>query len=272
MRLPRELYTPSTRPYSAPEEPDYPFHDRAVRVTQCGRICIGKRKINLSTVFAGRCPLALSVTQTTTVLGTGTEEILTRATLRNMQRVHWMDPVDPESAIRGLVFSHMTIGTTPVVGHGGYCLGHRAQFVMDNAGQIAVSAMVNANDINPSILAAAVYGVTAEALKAAREAEPVEDDSAVAQMTELQQLEGVYRWPGDPSGFYIIPKANGEIEQMDLFSDDPAESTRSYRQIDGDLFRRLREDGDLDEDLLFERNNSGEIVSILSEGYRFSRY
>jgi putative transposase len=25
-----------------------------VRVTRCGRICIGKRKINLSTVFAGQ--------------------------------------------------------------------------------------------------------------------------------------------------------------------------------------------------------------------------
>ena len=38
--------------YRPPEEPEYPYHDRAVRVTQCGRICIGKRKINLSTVFA----------------------------------------------------------------------------------------------------------------------------------------------------------------------------------------------------------------------------
>jgi putative transposase len=54
MRFPGELYTPSTRPYSAPEEPDYPFHDRAIRVTRCGRICLGKRKINLSTVFAGQ--------------------------------------------------------------------------------------------------------------------------------------------------------------------------------------------------------------------------
>lgn len=36
------------------EEPDYPFHARIVRVTRCGRICIGKRKINLNTVFAGQ--------------------------------------------------------------------------------------------------------------------------------------------------------------------------------------------------------------------------
>src|SRR5829696_1693972 len=34
--------------------PEYPFHDRTVRVTHCGRICIGRRKINLSVVFAGQ--------------------------------------------------------------------------------------------------------------------------------------------------------------------------------------------------------------------------
>ena len=53
-RYPAELYTPSPRAYRAPAPPEYPFHDRTVRVTQCGRICIGKRKINLSIVFAGQ--------------------------------------------------------------------------------------------------------------------------------------------------------------------------------------------------------------------------
>jgi len=51
---PAEVYTPSSRVYEPPAEPDYPFHDRTVRVTRCGRICVGKRKINLSTVFAGQ--------------------------------------------------------------------------------------------------------------------------------------------------------------------------------------------------------------------------
>ena len=51
---PGEIYTPSARVYRPPEEPNYPFHDRTVRVTRCGRICIAKRKINLSTVFAGQ--------------------------------------------------------------------------------------------------------------------------------------------------------------------------------------------------------------------------
>ncbi len=51
---PGDFYTPSARVYEPPAEPEYPFHDRTVRVTRCGRICIGKRKINLSQVFAGQ--------------------------------------------------------------------------------------------------------------------------------------------------------------------------------------------------------------------------
>ncbi|NIN35674.1 MAG: IS481 family transposase, partial [Gammaproteobacteria bacterium] len=54
MKYPGEVYTPSTRVYRPLDEPEYPFHDRSVRVTQCGRICIGRRKINFSIVFAGQ--------------------------------------------------------------------------------------------------------------------------------------------------------------------------------------------------------------------------
>jgi putative transposase len=53
-RYPGEVYTPSPRAYRPLEEPEYPFHDRTVRVTRCGRICIGHRIVNLSTVFAGQ--------------------------------------------------------------------------------------------------------------------------------------------------------------------------------------------------------------------------
>jgi putative transposase len=54
MNYPAELYSTSPRPYRRLTEPEYPFHDRTVTVTHCGRICIGKRKINLSHVFAGQ--------------------------------------------------------------------------------------------------------------------------------------------------------------------------------------------------------------------------
>jgi len=53
-KYPGEVYTPSAREFLPPQVPDYPFHDRTIRVTQCGRLCIGRRKINLSNVFGGQ--------------------------------------------------------------------------------------------------------------------------------------------------------------------------------------------------------------------------
>jgi putative transposase len=54
MRCPAELYIPSPRPYTGLPELSYPFHDMTITVTQCGRLCFGRRKINLSGVFAGQ--------------------------------------------------------------------------------------------------------------------------------------------------------------------------------------------------------------------------
>jgi putative transposase len=54
MRCPAEIYTRSPRPYRGLPELDYPFHDKIVTVTTCGRICFNQQKVNLSTVFAGQ--------------------------------------------------------------------------------------------------------------------------------------------------------------------------------------------------------------------------
>ena len=51
---PGSMYTPSAREYRPPDEPEYPYHDKTVQVTHCGRICIHNRKINLSSVLAGQ--------------------------------------------------------------------------------------------------------------------------------------------------------------------------------------------------------------------------
>jgi putative transposase len=54
MRYPGELYSASPRLYHGLDDLEYPFHDRTITVTRCGRICLGARKINLSQVFAGQ--------------------------------------------------------------------------------------------------------------------------------------------------------------------------------------------------------------------------
>ena len=54
MRCPAELYTASARPYAGLPELTYPFHDRDVVITACGRLCLHRKRINISTVLAGQ--------------------------------------------------------------------------------------------------------------------------------------------------------------------------------------------------------------------------
>jgi putative transposase len=54
MQCPADVYRPSPRPYTGLSDIDYPLHDKTIVVTQCGRICLGSIKINLSQVFAGQ--------------------------------------------------------------------------------------------------------------------------------------------------------------------------------------------------------------------------
>jgi transposase InsO family protein len=54
MKCPAQLYTPSSKPYQGIPEPHYPFHDKTVVVTSCGRLCLYRKKINLSTSLAGQ--------------------------------------------------------------------------------------------------------------------------------------------------------------------------------------------------------------------------
>jgi len=54
MKTPAELYSASSRPYRGLPELTYPLHDRDVMVTACGRLCMHRKKINISTVLAGQ--------------------------------------------------------------------------------------------------------------------------------------------------------------------------------------------------------------------------
>lgn len=58
---PAELYTPSLKEYKGIPDVNYPFADRVIKITQCGRLCMGKRKINVSRSLAGQ---HVGVTQT----------------------------------------------------------------------------------------------------------------------------------------------------------------------------------------------------------------
>ena len=54
MKTPGEIYNASPRAYQGLPEVQYPFHDRDILVTACGRLCMHRKKINISTVLAGQ--------------------------------------------------------------------------------------------------------------------------------------------------------------------------------------------------------------------------
>lgn len=54
MQRPADLYRPSSKPYLGLPDLEYPLHDRESLVTACGRICMHRKKINISTVLAGQ--------------------------------------------------------------------------------------------------------------------------------------------------------------------------------------------------------------------------
>lgn len=52
-KYPSEIYVPSSREFVKPEPLFYPFHDKTITVSQCGRICDRGLKVSLSRAFAG---------------------------------------------------------------------------------------------------------------------------------------------------------------------------------------------------------------------------
>src|SRR5690606_18138488 len=81
------------------------------------------------------------------LLHNGKEEILKPATLKEMQRVHWVDP--DFNTFWGLGFSVQNSNGEKVVGHGGSCPGYRTAISLLPAEELSVILMMNAMD-NPA--------------------------------------------------------------------------------------------------------------------------
>ena len=54
MKTPAQIYSPSRRAYTGLPDVSYPLHDREVVITACGRICMHRKRVNISTVLAGQ--------------------------------------------------------------------------------------------------------------------------------------------------------------------------------------------------------------------------
>jgi len=196
------------------------------------------------------------------LLDTGGEELLDANTLREMHRVHWVDP--DFDAMWGLGFSVSQRDGERTVGHGGSCPGFRSTMQLIPDDKIAGIVLINAQGTNPSQVWAPMAGTLGAALKA------IEDSpgrSAEPNPSFLAEYGGLYEsdW-----GETFVLSWDGSLAAVGLPTGDPVEAMNELRHVSGDTFRRLRDDGELGEEYIFHRGSDGEVERMSVHG-NFSR-
>jgi CubicO group peptidase (beta-lactamase class C family) len=184
-------------------------------------------------------------------------EILRSSTLKYMQQVHWTDPDWETTWGLGFMIRKGPNGNT-WVGHGGSCPGYRSTLELDLKNRRAFSVMINASGTNPSKYVRGINGIM-DQVKASAE------DNSAAKVKDLQEYVGYYNqlpWWGEA----YISTWNGTLVMLDLPSDAPGESMTFFKHTEGDTFRRVRDNGELGESLVFERDAEGNIVQYLRHG------
>lgn len=195
------------------------------------------------------------------LLENGGEEVLRASTLREMQRVHWVDP-DWETTW-GLGFAVQKVDDDTLVSHGGSCPGYTTAFTMMPKHQLAVIVLTNANGTAPYQAVQTIYKTLGPALKKATDAKPTD-------APDLSDYEGLYHNHPWVSEVAIVQRGD-RLVVADLPSgnlDDVLELERD----DGDVFHRIREDADdPGETWTFSRNPDGTVSGVALHGVRMSK-
>ena len=107
-------------------------------------------------------------------------QVLRGSTLREMHRVHWMEPSWRRGW--GLGFHTWRLGERVLVGHGGSLPGFRTHTYISPADKIAVLVMTNADDGDPQFYGDQAFQLVAPAIaKAAASPKPAKADPAWAR-------------------------------------------------------------------------------------------
>jgi CubicO group peptidase (beta-lactamase class C family) len=186
------------------------------------------------------------------LLGEGGDEVLRAATLREMQRVHWVDP-DWETTW-GLGFVVVRAGDSTMVGHGGGCPGYISQVMLQPSAKLAVIVLTNAIGAEVRLFVEQAFKLVGPAVAAAL-AEP---DGAPKRDPELDRYVGVYdtEW-----GQHAVVRWGEGLAAVALNGRDPAAGIEKLRKVGEHTFRWIRDDdGSLGETVVFEVDADGRVL------------
>lgn len=195
------------------------------------------------------------------LLGKGGTEILNANTLREMQRVHWVDP-DFETTW-GLGFAVWRSDNKTFVGHGGSCPGFRTQLLIKPDEKIATIFMANALGVNSSMWAQRAYEIMAPAIRAAAKSAgptPVAATGSapapvVTYDASLDRYVGTYG--GSFGGELAVVRWEDGLSILSLPTMDPVRSLTKLKKTGEHTFRRVRRDEALGEEIAFEMGADG---------------
>jgi CubicO group peptidase (beta-lactamase class C family) len=191
------------------------------------------------------------------LLEKGGEDVLRASTLREMQRVHWMTPDKPDETW-GLGFSSFMHNGKSFVGHSGYCPGYRSVLMMRPQDKLAVILLTNADDANTGRLVRELYDLVgpdiAKAAKATKAPEP--------RKANFAAFEGVYGSDRTASDLHVA-QVGEELVSVGLYSEtNAAKNAVRWRHQGGNVFRRIREDDSLGDELRFDMDASGRAARL----------
>jgi len=184
------------------------------------------------------------------LMDTTLTEVIKPSTLKNMHRVHWTDPDWKITWGLGFSVRKDKAGNT-VIGHGGSCPGYRSAFALYPKNKRAFVVMINASGTNPGKYIGGMVGIL-------KKVKPADDKEEATK--DLAEYTGYYNsqpWWGET----YISTSNGKLVMMSLPTNDPGEALAFYKHIEGDTFKRIRDDDELGETLSFNRNENGQVVS-----------
>ena len=191
------------------------------------------------------------------LMDTTTAEILKPSTLKYMQNVHWTDP--DWKTTWGLGFSiQKGSDESKIVGHGGDCPGYRTVLLLNTRNKKAIAVMINANGTSPEKYANGIM----EILNKAETDKKKQTSESKGNIKDLKEYSGYYSDLPWASEIYISAW-NDNLVSFALPSESPVKSMSFFKYIEGDTFRRIRDDGELGETLVFERNPKGEVINFI---------
>ena len=193
----------------------------------------------------------------------GGSQILRGSTLREMQRVHWLEP--DWQAGWGLGFRILREGDKTYVGHGGSVLGYRTLLRICPADKIAVIVLTNADDGNPLMYAEKAFQWVAPAIlkTVTPELKATKADPA------WQRYVGRYRNAWGDSQVIIL---NGELMMIDPSQPDPTLATLKLVPVAEHTFRIETKDGfsSNGELVVFEMDDEGQVQRVkMGQNYTY---